>query len=107
MFLAWPFALSTYLSGNTFPILREISADNGVSVSGYRKHSLSLSGAVAAFFTGFIMMSIPLQVFGITLIAFYLIGSKVKYPRSVTCHSQRITYTMAGHQSWEVRESQV
>lgn len=43
---------------------------------GYRKKSLSPSGAVAAFLAGSIMMSVPLRTFGISLISFYLIGSR-------------------------------
>ncbi|KAF8332329.1 integral membrane protein DUF92-domain-containing protein [Cantharellus anzutake] len=57
--LVIPFLLATYLS-----------------VNGYRKGSLSSSGAVAGLIVGFIIMSAPLRVFGVTLIAFYLVASK-------------------------------
>jgi len=43
---------------------------------GWRKRSLSPSGALAAFFTAVTMMSQPLRSFGISLIIFYLIGSR-------------------------------
>lgn len=43
---------------------------------GYLKKSLSLSGSTAAFFVGFISM-MPGLYFGGTLIAFYLLGSRV------------------------------
>lgn len=43
---------------------------------GLRKRSLSPSGAAAAFFTGVVMLSPPLKAFGISLIVFYLIGSR-------------------------------
>jgi uncharacterized membrane protein len=43
---------------------------------GLRKRSLSPSGAFAAFFTGVTMLSPPLQSFGISLIVFYLVGSR-------------------------------
>jgi Integral membrane protein DUF92 len=75
---ALPFVVAATLSGNVAPIVCNIVVINGVLVSGYRKRSLSLSGAAAAFLIGFTMMSIPLRVFGVTLIAFYLIGSKAR-----------------------------
>ena len=43
---------------------------------GLRKGSLSPSGALAAFFTGVTMLSPPLRSFGISLIIFYLAGSR-------------------------------
>jgi len=43
---------------------------------GLRKRSLSPSGALAAFFTGMTMLSPPLRSFGISLIIFYLVGSR-------------------------------
>lgn len=44
--------------------------------SGVRKRSLSPSGGIAAFVVGFSMLSTPLRSFGISLIIFYLVGSK-------------------------------
>ncbi|TDL23380.1 hypothetical protein BD410DRAFT_820772 [Rickenella mellea] len=54
-----PLALATALAGH-----------------GHRKKSLSSSGSVAAFVIGFIMMSARLRAFGVSLIVFYLIGSR-------------------------------
>ena len=45
-------------------------------LSGVRKGSLSPSGGIAAFIVGFTMMTIPLRVFGASLIVFYLAGSR-------------------------------
>ena len=47
-----------------------------LSGHGLRKGSLSPSGAAAAFAVGYTMMSVPLSVFGIALIVFYLTGSR-------------------------------
>ncbi|EPS98319.1 hypothetical protein FOMPIDRAFT_153697 [Fomitopsis schrenkii] len=43
---------------------------------GLRKRSLSPSGALAAFLAGFAMMAVPLRAFGVSLIIFYLAGSR-------------------------------
>lgn len=43
---------------------------------GLRKRSLSPSGALAAFLVGFAMMAVPLRAFGVSLIIFYLAGSR-------------------------------
>lgn len=43
---------------------------------GLRKRSLSPSGALAAFLVGFAMMAVPLRAFGVSLITFYLAGSR-------------------------------
>jgi len=48
----------------------------GLASHGLRKQSLSPSGALAAFFTGFTMLSVPVRSFGVSLIMFYLIGSR-------------------------------
>lgn len=47
-----------------------------LAYSGIKKGSLSPSGGIAAFVVGFTMLSVPLRVFGISLIIFYLTGSK-------------------------------
>ncbi|KIY46036.1 integral membrane family protein [Fistulina hepatica ATCC 64428] len=47
-----------------------------LSVSGLRKKSLSPSGALTAFFFGYAMMSGGTTVFGVSLIGFYLLGSR-------------------------------
>jgi len=43
---------------------------------GLRRRSLSPSGAIAAFIVGFTMMAVPLRAFGVSLITFYLVGSR-------------------------------
>lgn len=43
---------------------------------GFRKGSLSLSGALAAFIVGYLSLANPVKAFGITLIVFYLTGSR-------------------------------
>lgn len=55
-----------------FPIL--LAAYMGWS--GVRKGSLSLDGGIAAFIIGSTMLSVPLRTFGVSLIIFYLVGSK-------------------------------
>jgi len=47
-----------------------------LGLSGVRKRSLSPSGGLAAFIVGFSMLAVPLRSFGISLIIFYLVGSK-------------------------------
>jgi uncharacterized membrane protein len=47
-----------------------------LAAHGLRKGSLSFSGAVAAFLVGYFHLACPLKLFGVSLIAFYLIGSR-------------------------------
>lgn len=47
-----------------------------LAVHGWRRKSLSPQGAVAAFVVGFLMLSIPLRAFGISLLVFYIAGSR-------------------------------
>lgn len=47
-----------------------------LSGHGLRKKSLSLSGAVAAFLAGYAHLANPLKLFGVSLIVFYLLGSR-------------------------------
>jgi uncharacterized membrane protein len=58
-----------------------------LSVHGYRKRSLSPDGAIAAFVIGFTMLSGPLRAFGISLIVFYLLGSRATKCNSSCCFS--------------------
>ncbi|KAI9635419.1 integral membrane protein DUF92-domain-containing protein [Dioszegia hungarica] len=48
----------------------------GLSLHGYRKGSLSGSGAIAAWVVGYGHLANPLKVFGVTMIVFYLVGSR-------------------------------
>lgn len=47
-----------------------------LGVHGYRKGSLSQSGAIAAFFVGYGHLANPVKLFGVTMIGMYLIGSR-------------------------------
>ncbi|OBZ75316.1 Transmembrane protein 19 [Grifola frondosa] len=47
-----------------------------LALHGLRKRSLSPSGAIAAFIVGLSMMAVPLHAFGVSLITFYLVGSR-------------------------------
>ncbi|THH14500.1 hypothetical protein EW146_g5839 [Bondarzewia mesenterica] len=61
-----------------FPLVPFLFA-TALSVNGLRKRSLSPSGAAAAFLTGISMLSLPLRTPGISLIAFYLLGSRATH----------------------------
>jgi uncharacterized membrane protein len=54
---------------------------------GWRKKSLSPGGAVAAFIIGFLMLAVPLRAFGISLIVFYITGS-----RATKCEPRDVSY---------------
>lgn len=58
-FPAIPLLLATILAGH-----------------GWRKKSLSSGGAIAAFIVGLLMLAVPLWSFGVSLIVFYLSGSR-------------------------------
>jgi uncharacterized membrane protein len=47
-----------------------------LSVQGLRRRSLSPSGSLCAMVIAFIMMAVPLRVFGVSCIVFYLLGSR-------------------------------
>ncbi|KAI5890654.1 uncharacterized protein SCHCODRAFT_02547695 [Schizophyllum commune H4-8] len=49
---------------------------SGLAYHGHRKKSLSPSGSVTAFVVGYLMLSSTIWAFGVSLIAFYLIGSR-------------------------------
>lgn len=48
-----------------------------LAAHGYRKGSLSTSGAIAAFLIGYLTMANPFPLFGTMMIVFYLAGSRV------------------------------
>ncbi|KZT11193.1 uncharacterized protein LAESUDRAFT_601882, partial [Laetiporus sulphureus 93-53] len=64
-----------------------------LGIHGLRKRSLSPSGSLSAFVVGFTMMSVPLRAFGVSLIVFYLIGS-----RATKVGKQRKAQLEEGHQ---------
>jgi uncharacterized membrane protein len=47
-----------------------------LAAHGLNKRSLSFSGAVAAFLVGYFHLACPLKFFGVSLIVFYLLGSR-------------------------------
>lgn len=46
------------------------------SVQGWRRRSLSPSGSLCALVIAFVMMAVPLRVFGVSCLVFYLLGSR-------------------------------
>jgi uncharacterized membrane protein len=48
----------------------------GLAGHGLRKGSLSASGAAAAWLAGYAHLANPLKLFGVTMIVFYLAGSR-------------------------------
>ncbi|EKM77260.1 hypothetical protein AGABI1DRAFT_115410 [Agaricus bisporus var. burnettii JB137-S8] len=74
-----------------------------LSLHGLRKKSLSPSGALTAFCVGYGTLSGGLWVFGITLIGFYLIGSRAtKYGKQRKAKLEE-GYQEAGYRSgWQV-----
>lgn len=49
---------------------------SALAIHGWRKKSLSPGGAAAAFVVGFLMLAVPLRAFGISLLVFYVTGSR-------------------------------
>ncbi|KAG8692103.1 hypothetical protein FRC08_010008 [Ceratobasidium sp. 394] len=62
--------------GLSIPIIPVVLA-TALAAQGIRKRSLSPSGGLAAFVVGYLMMAVPLRGFGVSLIVFYLTGSRV------------------------------
>lgn len=55
-----------------------------LSLHGYRKGSLAVSGALAAFAVGYATLANPVSTFGTTLLFFYLVGSRATKVGSAT-----------------------
>lgn len=64
-------SMSEFLKNN-FPLLFALL----LSGHGLRKRSLSPSGAFAAFIVGWAMMNVKVRAVGVSLIVFYLTGSR-------------------------------
>ena len=60
---------------NEFPIV-PLGLSVFLSIHGWRRRSLSPTGAICAVVIAFIMMAVPLRVFGVSCLVFYLIGSR-------------------------------
>lgn len=75
----------------------------GLAIHGLRKKSLSPSGAFAAFTVGLFMMSADSSVFGISLIVFYLTGSRAtKVGKALKSHLEE-GHQEAGYRTgWQV-----
>ena len=70
---------------------------------GLRKKSLSPSGALTAFAVGFIMMASRLNTFGVSLIVFYLVGSRATKVGKARKSSLEDGHQEAGYRSgWQV-----
>ncbi|KAF8321358.1 hypothetical protein DL93DRAFT_2093979 [Clavulina sp. PMI_390] len=89
--LVIPFALASYLA-----------------VRGLKKRSLSPDGAAAAFIVGFWLMSVPLRVFGVTMIIFYLAASRAPLQATKVGHSLKKKLSEDGNEeagyrnAWQV-----
>jgi len=79
-----------------------------LSAHGLRKKSLSPSGAFTAFLVGFLMLGGSVYVFGVTLIGFYLIGSRAtKYGKDRKARLED-GYHEGGYRSgWQVLSNSV
>lgn len=85
-----PLVLATLLSGH-----------------GLRRRSLSADGAAAAFVVGFVMMGAGVWVFGVSLIVFYLVGSratKCEWEVWLWCSSEYILIVIF-YDRWERTKS--
>lgn len=71
-----------------------------LGLSGTRKGSLSPSGGAAAFLVGFTMMAVPLRTFGVSLIVFYLIGSKATKTGKDLKAKLEEGHQAAGNRTW-------
>lgn len=75
-----------------------------LSVHGLRSKSLSPSGAGGAFVVATIMMAVPLRIFGISCIAFYLLGSRATKLGKKRKGELEADHTAAGYRTiWQVR----
>lgn len=76
----------------------------GLAFHGLRKKSLSPSGAVTAFIVGLLIMAAPLKLFGISLIVFYLSGSRATKVGKTIKRKLEEGYVDAGYRDgWQVR----
>ncbi|KAI0806619.1 integral membrane protein DUF92-domain-containing protein [Fomes fomentarius] len=70
-----------------------------LALHGLRKRSLSLSGAAAAFIVGYTMLSVPLLAFGVSLIVFYLTGSRATKVGKALKHKLEEGHQDAGYRN--------
>lgn len=75
-----------------------------LATHGLRKKSLSPSGAFTALIVGFLIMAAPLKAFGISLIVFYLTGSRATKVGKERKASLEEGHMEAGYRDgWQVR----
>ena len=68
---------------------------------------MDTSGALAAFVVGFLMMSVSLRVFGISLIAFYGVATKATRVGKKTKSSLEEGHDVAGNRNmWQVNKTE-
>ncbi|TCD62511.1 hypothetical protein EIP91_006785 [Steccherinum ochraceum] len=72
-----------------------------LGISGTRKRSLAPSGGIAAFVVGFLMMAVPLRSFGVSLIVFYITGSKATKVGKERKARLEEGHQEAGYRNWE------
>ncbi|EJD00546.1 uncharacterized protein FOMMEDRAFT_22321 [Fomitiporia mediterranea MF3/22] len=72
-----------------------------LAAHGLRKKSLSPSGALAALVVGFIMMSARVRTFGVSLIVFYLVGSRATKIGQLTKATLEEGHQEAGYRTAE------
>ncbi|KAI4294532.1 hypothetical protein K525DRAFT_368036 [Schizophyllum commune Loenen D] len=76
---------------------------SGLAYHGHRKKSLSPSGSMAAFVVGYLMLSSTIWAFGVSLIAFYLIGSRATKFGKATKRRFESAYHEYGYRTgWQV-----
>jgi len=74
-----------------------------LALHGWRKKSLSFGGAAAAFIVGFLMLAVPLRAFGISLIVFYLTGSRAtKYGKALKATLEDGFHEAGYRSAWQV-----
>ncbi|KAF7355540.1 Integral membrane family protein [Mycena sanguinolenta] len=74
-----------------------------LAAHGLRKKSLSPSGALTAFFVGFFMFSGSLKVWGVSLIGFYLLGSRAtKYGKQRKAKLEAGYHDSGYRSGWQV-----
>lgn len=70
-----------------------------LALHGLRKRSLSPSGAAAAFIVGYTMVSVPLLAFGVSLVVFYLTGSRATKVGKALKHKLEEGHQDAGYRN--------
>lgn len=72
---------------------------SALALHGLRKRSLSPSGAAAAFAVGYTTMAVPLVTFGVSLIVFYLTGSRATKVGKALKHKLEEGHQDAGYRN--------